>query len=119
MVKFIEQYTPLKQSDLVGAALHGSIEIVQYYLDKGFNVDDAKLCTTAAYPNHREFLKFVIKRGAPFSIAVMRFAASRNYVDLLQEMQAKGCKPKKRFKVTRVMPYLCYFLRRLGNFCCE
>jgi hypothetical protein len=91
MVKFIEQYTPLKQSDLVGAALHGSIEIVQYYLDKGFNVDDAKLCTTAAYPNHREFLKFVIKRGAPFSIAVMRFAASRNYVDLLQEMQAKGC----------------------------
>ena len=46
MVKFIEQQSPLKQSDIVGAAQKGSIEIMQYYIDKGFNLNDFNTVNT-------------------------------------------------------------------------
>jgi hypothetical protein len=94
MVKFIEQQSPLKQSDIVGAAQKGSVEILQYYIDKGFNFNDTRLCKEAAMNGHRECVRFLANHGAPTLTIAVEFAAKINDVELIRELRAKGCKYK-------------------------
>ena len=94
MVKFIEQYSPLKQSDIVGAAQKGSVEILQYYLDKGFNLNDTRMYTEAARNRQYESVRFLANHGAPTLTIAVEFAAKINDVELIRELRAKGCKYK-------------------------
>ena len=93
MVKFIEQYFPLKPSDMSGSAYKGSIDILQYYLDKGFTLtEDTFICSTAAEHRQWKYLKFAFDHGAPMSADLMAALAKANAVELMRELRDKGCK---------------------------
>ncbi len=91
MVKFIEQYNPLDQADMTYVAMGGSIEVLQYYVDKGFNIPDT-ICEAAAKAGHKDFLRFALSLGAPMSNYLMEAIADMNDVDMVKEVRAKGCK---------------------------
>ena len=94
MVKFIEQFTPLKQRDLVGAATSSSIEILQYYLDKGFSLGKDLICTGFQRSGlHKEFLRFAVRQGAKMTTEFMNLLVGFiRDLDLVREMRSLGCK---------------------------
>ena len=93
MVKFIEQYHPLQQYYIGGTAYSGSIDILQYYLNKGFNVtEDPTLCQTAMNNNHLEFVKIAIKNGAVMTENLLASVVRANDLELVKLMRSKGCK---------------------------
>lgn len=72
MVKVVEQYTPLIQRGVANAASSGSVEVLQYYLDKGFHLDDERICENAALWGHYNLLRFAVSRGAKLSTVLGR-----------------------------------------------
>eukprot|EP00029_Vermamoeba_vermiformis_P013058 TRINITY_DN7993_c0_g1_i1.p1 TRINITY_DN7993_c0_g1~~TRINITY_DN7993_c0_g1_i1.p1 ORF type:complete len:552 (-),score=48.16 TRINITY_DN7993_c0_g1_i1:90-1745(-) len=91
MVKFIEQYKPLEQNDIFGTAQSGSIEVLQYFLDKGFVLENSSLCQIAIERGHREFVKFAINHGVPMSEELIQSSAEKNDAELIKELRAKEC----------------------------
>lgn len=92
MVKFIEQYAPLEQRSVVATAHSGSVEVLQYFIDKGFTLNDPSICTIASNLGRREYLKLALSHGAPMDVNVMKHCARYNDVDLIRELHSRGCK---------------------------
>lgn len=91
MVKFIEQYAPLEQQSVVATAHSGSVEVLQYFIDKGFTLNDPSICTIASNLGRREYLKLALSHGAPMDVNVMKHCARYNDVDLIRELHSRGC----------------------------
>lgn len=101
MVKYVEQFIPLKQSGISGAAYKGSVEVLQYYLDRGFHASDESICQIAAKEGHIDFLQFAVTHGAPLSAKVMESLVSRTgSLSLIREMREKGCTSIHRFDLS-------------------
>ncbi len=92
MVKYIEQYAPLEQKNMIGSALCGNVDILRYYINKGFGLTDHLVCLTAATKGHFNYVKLAIDHGAPMSEELMQTVAKMNDVELIQELRARGCK---------------------------
>ena len=95
MVKYIEQFEPLSDIGIWESASKGSIDILQYYLDRGFALTEhPTICTSAAKHKQWEYLKFALDHGAPMSAQLMAALAKANAVELMRELRQKGCKDK-------------------------
>jgi hypothetical protein len=92
MVKFIEQYAPLEQRSVVATAHSGGVEVLQYFIDKGFTLNDPELCTIASNYGRREYLKLAVSHGPPMDVNVVKHCARYNDVDLIRELHSRGCK---------------------------
>ncbi len=92
MVKYIEQFTPLQKTHIAASAGSGNIEVLQYFLGKGFVLEDDAACIVAAAEGHDDYVKFAVNHGSPTSAALMKILAENNKVELMKELRAKGCK---------------------------
>ena len=93
MVKYIEQYVPLTSESIHNTATQGNIEMLQYYLDKGFTLtEDVSNCALAAEYKQWEYLKFALDHGAPMSARLMAALAKVNAIEFMREFREKGCK---------------------------
>lgn len=92
MVKFIEQYAPLEQRSVAATAYGGSAEVLQYFIDKGFTLDDPTICTTALPYGYTAYVKLAIKHGAPtLGSTLMVDAVRTNEIEVIKLLRAKGC----------------------------
>ena len=92
MVKYInEKYHPLDQADMIGSAYSGNIEILKYFLENGFKIEDPQLCLVAANEGHLEYLRFAVDHNAPLSERLTQLVAEFDDVNLLRELRLKGC----------------------------
>ncbi len=95
MVKYIEPH--VTWTDIFATSYHPNVEVLKYFLDKGFTIRNNSICKMAIEQVARgigdaDYIFFAIDNGAPMTKSLMTSAARGHHIGLMKELRAKGCK---------------------------